>query len=428
MTEVVDAATFAPIEGTDPALPGDPFTRVRYSYGQLLGAEDFTAEQKYHLLRARLRNALLHGTGVVAGLDIVARQTIDPPATELRCTAGLAIDALGREIYVPEAVCLDITGLAANASFWASLSPSPAAVNPPPSEEGEAPSPAEVDADADAAPSSSPVDRRRCYVVLSYRACLTAQTPAIAAPCSDADNALAWSRVLDSYRLCLEPAAPEDPFETVRDWTRIDEPPALRTRMQALLTNVPPALARLYAHAEDTKLLLATVDLETIDDRTTVVALDSSVRALLPPVQSIAEIALGTRLVGPAAPAAAAHFRALSAIAASDGTAISVAVTFSAPLQPLSITPDSVRILRFDPTAGWTELTPASSNITGAVLTLTLGEDWTGDTLWQIALSGGGAQPILDLDGHPLAGFADDPTPPPGRGHDAVRIATFSPA
>ena len=42
MTDTVDAATFAPLEGTDPALPGDPFARPRYSYGQLLGADDFS--------------------------------------------------------------------------------------------------------------------------------------------------------------------------------------------------------------------------------------------------------------------------------------------------------------------------------------------------------------------------------------------------
>src|SRR5690349_19944929 len=153
MSETVDAATFAPLEGADPALPGDPFARPRYMYGQLLGAEDFTTEQRYHLLRARMRNALLHGSGVVCGLDLASRSTDDPPATELRCLPGLAIDPLGREIFVPETICLDITPLAANRSFWGGLSRPPG-----------------VAADSTV---------RRCYAVLSYRACLSAQVPAI---------------------------------------------------------------------------------------------------------------------------------------------------------------------------------------------------------------------------------------------------------
>src|SRR5262249_11256619 len=161
-------------------------------------------EQRYHLLRARLRNALLHGSGVVCGLDVSSVSTADPPVNELRCTPGLAIDALGREIFVPETVCLDITGLAANTNFWPSLSapPGPAA--------------------GDTA--------KRCCAVLSYRACLSAQVPAIPPPCSDADNALAYSRVLDSYRLCLEAAAPPDPNPLSRDWLALSAPSGLRDR------------------------------------------------------------------------------------------------------------------------------------------------------------------------------------------------------
>lgn len=417
MTEALDAATFEPIEGTDPALPGAPFSRLRYSYGQLLGAEDFAAEQKYHLLRARLRNALLHGTGVVAGLDVQARETIDPPAAELRCTAGLAIDALGREIYVPEPICLDVTGLAANARFWNSLEATPATAD----------APAEAGA-GDGGDAAAPALRRRCYVILSYRACLSAQVPAIAAPCADADDALAWSRILDSYRLCVEAAAPDDPFETVRDWTRRSAPADLRARLQTMLTEVPADISRLFNHAEDVKVLLAIVDLEVVDERTRVVAVDTSVRALLPPVQSVAEMALGTRLAGPADPAAPAHFRALSADAASDGAAVTVSVMFSAPPQPMSVSAQSVHVLRFDPATGWTEPAVDNLKLNGSTLDVTLKEDWTVPTVWQVVLSGGGSAPIIDADAHPLAGFAGDPAPVPGRGLDAVFTASFTPA
>src|SRR5580704_18080196 len=125
MSNTVAPATFTPLEANDPALPGDPFARPRYMYGQLLGANDFTAEQTYHLLRARLRNALLHGTGVVSGLDVVDDSTTTPPVAELRCSAGLAIDALGREVFVPQMICLDVTGLSNNKTNWPDLKPPP---------------------------------------------------------------------------------------------------------------------------------------------------------------------------------------------------------------------------------------------------------------------------------------------------------------
>jgi len=47
MSTPTAAETFIPLDDPDPATPGDPFTRLRYSYGQLLGAEDFTTEQRY---------------------------------------------------------------------------------------------------------------------------------------------------------------------------------------------------------------------------------------------------------------------------------------------------------------------------------------------------------------------------------------------
>ena len=70
------ATAFEPLEGTDPARPGDPFSRLRYQYGQLLGAEDFSAEQRYFVLRERLLNAALHGVGTAWGLRVTAREDV----------------------------------------------------------------------------------------------------------------------------------------------------------------------------------------------------------------------------------------------------------------------------------------------------------------------------------------------------------------
>ena len=157
------AETFAPLDDQDPATPGDPFTRLRYHYGQLLGAEDFETEQRYFLLRSRLHNALLHGAGTAWGLRVREQVSTEPAGLRLICDPGLAIDALGREIYVPQRVCLDLTGLAAT-PFWGDLAAPPAA-------------PGEADGEEE-----DPDPRRRVYVVLSYRACLSAPVPAVTPP------------------------------------------------------------------------------------------------------------------------------------------------------------------------------------------------------------------------------------------------------
>ena len=70
-------------------------TRNRYFSGRLLTAEDLTQEQEYLATKRRLTNRLLHGWGVVAGLDVTVT---DGPAVTV--SAGLALDGWGREIVV----------------------------------------------------------------------------------------------------------------------------------------------------------------------------------------------------------------------------------------------------------------------------------------------------------------------------------------
>ncbi len=301
MSTPLTAETFTPLMDSDPATPGDPFTRLRYHYGQLLGAEDFETEQRYFLLRGRLRNALLHGMGTVWGLAVRAEETTDPAGLRLTCEPGLAIDALGREVYVPQRVCLDVTGLAAS-PFWADLWPPPAPV-------------AEAGDDDDGEPPPDP--RRRVYVVLNYRACLSAPVPAVTPPCSDSDAALVHSRVLDSYRICLQAEAPPDPATTQRDVTRLQTPPGPRERLLDLILNPGLDLARFWGGADEAPLLLAVLDLEPVGSPVERVrlsgAVDNGVRALLPAVQAVADLALGVRLDGAPGPAA---FQALGLSAA----------------------------------------------------------------------------------------------------------------
>ncbi len=72
-----------------------PFERNKYFYGKLLSVEDFNAEQKYMNDKRRLVNRLVHGMGVVCGLNVVR---VDEETISVE--SGLALDTTGREIVV----------------------------------------------------------------------------------------------------------------------------------------------------------------------------------------------------------------------------------------------------------------------------------------------------------------------------------------
>jgi hypothetical protein len=74
--------------------------RNRYFNGRLLSAQDFEDEQNYSLNRMRLHNRMLHGWGVVSGLE-VCRGEDD---SSVQVSPGLAIDPLGNEILLAEPI------------------------------------------------------------------------------------------------------------------------------------------------------------------------------------------------------------------------------------------------------------------------------------------------------------------------------------
>ena len=321
---------FSGCAGEDPALPGDPWSRLRYHYGQLLGADDFQAEQNAVVLRRRLHNALLHGLGTVCGLRVSAAPG-DPPQTRLEVAQGLAVDVYGREIYVDESQCLDVIGLHGS-DFWATLARSPAVADEDP-----------------------PVtDMRRAYVTLCYEACLSNQVPAITPPCGDASEALAFSRVNDRFRIDLAAEQPPDPhalqgpgWPPVADGASGD----LRQWLLASLLDYPGdgiELAHLWTGSEPAPLLLAVVDLVHEDsgagELTRVELIDNSPRALLPAAQLCAEQSLRQRLAGAAADSALKLLTIEDNSAAADATtAPAYTLRFSADLEAGTADGDSVR-------------------------------------------------------------------------------------
>jgi hypothetical protein len=69
--------------------------RPNYFFGRLLSVDDLQAEQDYHRHQRWLHNRLLHGSGVVTGLEVTTS------GSGVQISTGCALDCLGREIIVP---------------------------------------------------------------------------------------------------------------------------------------------------------------------------------------------------------------------------------------------------------------------------------------------------------------------------------------
>jgi hypothetical protein len=156
-------------------LPGE-FTRLRYAYGLRLGAVELSDEQAFLVGKHRFHNVRSHGAGVLCGLRVgrfVWPQGAPEhaPATMLRVCRGAALDCCGREILVPCDQCIDVVAwLAANVHRL------------------------KLD------------DKPRClpiWVGLRYRECPSDPAPVPRDPCGCDDGGCAFTRVRESFELCL---------------------------------------------------------------------------------------------------------------------------------------------------------------------------------------------------------------------------------
>lgn len=87
-------------------LPDSPDCAVNYHFGMMLGAAELRAEQGFHVGRARRHQRVLHGSGVLCGLDV--RLVGD----RLEVFPGMAVDPWGREISVLVRQCVSV------AAWW----------------------------------------------------------------------------------------------------------------------------------------------------------------------------------------------------------------------------------------------------------------------------------------------------------------------
>lgn len=72
--------------------------RMRYFLYQMLQVEDFNAEQKYHRDMRYLHNAVLHGYGIVEGLEVTKANDTDD--TKVDISPGIAINLQGQELVL----------------------------------------------------------------------------------------------------------------------------------------------------------------------------------------------------------------------------------------------------------------------------------------------------------------------------------------
>ncbi|MFI0607079.1 MAG: hypothetical protein ACH37Z_04190 [Anaerolineae bacterium] len=75
-----------------------PAIRNNYFHGKLMDAYHFQMETDYHNAKRWLLNRMNLGWGVACGLNVLP---VDGVKHSIRVTAGMAIDAWGREIIVP---------------------------------------------------------------------------------------------------------------------------------------------------------------------------------------------------------------------------------------------------------------------------------------------------------------------------------------
>jgi hypothetical protein len=79
--------------------------RVHYFEGMLLGVNDFEQEQTYFRSKLRRHNRLLHGWGVVTGLEVTP---VGSGNAQVSVAPGYALDPCGNEVIVEAPATVDV--------------------------------------------------------------------------------------------------------------------------------------------------------------------------------------------------------------------------------------------------------------------------------------------------------------------------------
>ncbi len=158
---------------TDSA-PLKPNKRVNYTFGMVLGADEFRQEQEHFEWKSRKSNLLLHGSGTVCGLRVTTHALASE--VEIRISPGYAISPQGKWIWVERELCARL------GEWLARNETSPSLTGP-----------------------------QTLYVNLCYDECETDLVPIAGQPCADDEDTRAASRILETARaeFSWSPPAPE---------------------------------------------------------------------------------------------------------------------------------------------------------------------------------------------------------------------------
>ncbi|HJR25765.1 MAG TPA: hypothetical protein VJ804_09840 [Acidimicrobiales bacterium] len=428
-------------------LRADPWTSVNYTFGMLLGVDDFETEQAYHRGQQRLATSWLHGAGVAWGLDV----SVDAEADEVRIEPGLAFDGAGRALRVVDRLCLHVPS-------WFEKHRE------------------ELDPGHDIGTEA----RLELRVILRARACLSRQVPALTDPCDGAGTGMAYSRVLETVEADLLPRPdvdlPELTHRALRVLFGIEQPgptpteaeqDAAAARAQVLALPGPQQPAALlqafrrlatadvagwappvsagrrstWAAEEDDPIVLADVRLHLVRDEqgawtvTDETVWDTSVRPNHVPTSVLQELLCGLFHGPGAGPAASPSDPVTDSAPLREGPRITrervevsartIRLRATAPLNATSVEPRAFSVSEWQ--NGWNVLEVREATVDAArtTITLRLRESLTGNRV-RIIAAGTGPTPVLGDDLLPIAGAPGGPPGTEHDGHDFVHVAPYS--
>ena len=429
----------------------EPFRSLQVRFGMLLGEDDFEILTAYSRGKTWLHNAWLHRQGVVWGFGV----SLDTERGEIRVEPGLALDALGRELHLDVASCV-------NAGRWLDRQ-------------------RELDPEFQVEDLGDGRVRLTVHVVARFRPCLDRQVPALAEPCDGAGQTTAYSRMVETVELCLRPGPapqrsdppgaepPSLPYHRLRvlfgleDAVLPDDQPALDARDAVLAeaaADRPRALLAAFRRlaaldvielgpaagpdgegvtlmpgAEPGELVLAEIRDLTLAGSAGSWTLesgevDTAVRFSHVATSTIQELLCGAVLAAALGGGGGGGGGAENSEAGGPGSRVggrpgpridpgSVAAVprskrlvlqSDLPLAPRSVTPAAFAVTAFDPEEGWQvlELRGATLAADGITVTLQLKDAPRGQLL-RVLARGTGSRPLLGADLVPLGAAAANP-------------------
>ncbi len=439
----------------DSTLPVDPFTALKPHFGMLLGVQDFQTIDAYHRGKQWLHSGWLHRDGTVWGLKI----SLDVEHDEIRVAPGLAVDALGRELYLPKPVCLNVPA-------WVERHRDDEEFRDIFEEVGET------------------AVRFSVHAVIRFRACPARQVPALMEPCEGGAATTAYSRLLETVEVRLRPglapavggAGRERPYHRLRllfaldapieeegavtadDQLVIDE----RERIQGLPAGEQPAeyllafrrfaaldemdlhpaaagegeFVSLFPALEPAPLVLADLTDLTVDgQKLQSGSVDNQVRDVHVATATIQELLCGP-LFGLPDSGGGGSFVASSRAAAdaggprieqrsvaSDGKTLDFSLSVGELLKRSVKEEQSVFVSSYGVNSGWRRETIADIRFAGDTVKISLKrKEALRAELLRLVVKGTGPTPVLGVNRVPLAGAAGGPPGTAHQGNDFVFV------